>query len=210
MACLLCHTEAAPTLFYQSRHHCFFFCSNCDTVYRDPSTFLDPESEKARYLEHNNDPGDKGYQQFVQPIVKAVKAGFKPGTHGLDFGAGTGPVIAKLLSESGYRITLYDPFFHPNASALDGPYDFIVACEVIEHFHRPLEEFIKLRQLLKPGGILYCMTDPIDNRQNFAKWYYKDDPTHVVFYNRKNLEWIASKAGYSDLVIDGRLIVLHN
>jgi len=208
MSCLLCHSRAASSIFFESAHHRFFRCEICHTVYRDPGTFLSRVDEKARYLEHNNDPEDLGYQQFVSPVVKAVMRDMRPGTHGLDYGAGTGPVIAKLLRKAGYSISLYDPFFHPDIQTLKSKYDFIVACEVIEHFHRPLEEFKKLHMLLKPGGRLYCMTDPIDDRHDFGKWYYKDDPTHVIFYNRKNLEWIQEQVAFKELRVEGRLIVM--
>ena len=126
---------------------------------------------------------------------------------GLDYGAGTGPVITKLLSDAGFIVKLYDPFFHPYPAVLDGSYDFIVCCEVIEHFHKPAAEFNKLYNLLNPGGALFCMTDPLTDG-DFDKWYYKDDPTHVLFYDQQNLEWIKSNTGFSGLMTYDRLIIL--
>jgi hypothetical protein len=177
-------------------------------VFRDPATFISSEAEKARYLTHNNDVEDERYQEFVSPITSSVMKNVSPGSLGLDYGAGTGPVIAKMLEDEGYRINLYDPFFHPDKTVLAHTYDFVVCCEVIEHFHKPLEEFRLLKQFLRPTGRLYCMTDLLVERRDFDKWYYKDDPTHVIFYSEENLKWITNEVGFSDLQINERLIVL--
>lgn len=206
MYCPICNSRETKEYFLNRLHH-FFRCDDCNTVFRNPENFISSEEEKARYETHNNDVNDPRYQTFVNPIISAVKNNFKTGSKGLDYGAGTGPVIAKLLNEAGYDIHLYDPFFHSNEDVLELTYDFIVCCEVIEHFHYPMQEFRKLHALLNPGGILFCMTELLD-ATNFEAWYYKDDPTHVVFYEANNLKKICDSAGFSELSIDGRLISL--
>lgn len=208
-ACLLCKSTNT-TLFYKDSQHTFFKCPQCNSVYRDPNSFLVLTEEKERYLTHNNDVNDPAYQQFVSPIVYAVTNDFRTGTKGLDFGAGTGPVIAKLLSEKGYDIALYDPFFYPNTAPLSDVYDFIVCCEVIEHFHHPEKEFKLLKNLLKSRGKLYCKTHLLSEDTEFSKWYYKDDPTHVLLYSEENLKWIRDEIGFSEIKINGRLIVFTN
>lgn len=167
---------------------------------------LSKENEKRRYEEHNNDVDDPKYQKFVAPIVQQVEKKFQKISTGLDFGAGTGPVITKLLREKGFRIELYDPFFWDNPKVLTHNYDFIVCCEVIEHFHNPGHEFTLLRSRLKPNGSLYCMTEVFSGDLDFGKWYYKNDPTHVFFYSEEALEWIRTHFGFSELKIEGRLI----
>lgn len=209
MHCILCKSEAV-TNYFNNPSHTFLKCSNCGSVFRNPSTFLSAEEEKSRYLNHNNDVNDPNYQKFVSPIVESVLNDFKAPASGLDFGAGTGPVIARLLRERRYHISLYDPFFHPDTSVFSDRYDFIVCCEVIEHFHHPLNEFQRLRKLLKKGGKLYCMTDPLDANLDFAAWYYKEDPTHVIFFMQENIHWIARNVGFTEAVQEGRLIVFTN
>jgi len=149
---------------------------------------------------------DLGYQQFSSPITSAVLRDFTPEAKGLDFGAGTGPVIAKLLGDEQFDINLYDPFFHPNMELLEQRYDYIVSCEVIEHMYSPSKEFALLKRLLKPGGKLYCMTDLYHEAINFKGWYYKNDPTHVFFYHQRSLEFIKQQFEFSELSIEGRLI----
>lgn len=168
----------------------------------------DSSSEKARYETHNNDVEDPRYRAFVSPIVEAVATGWPTSAKGLDFGAGTGPVISVMLGEKGYDMQLYDPFFHPSVEPLRDKYHFIACCEVIEHFHDPAAEFQRLHDLLLPGGTLYCMTDILTEEVNFSSWYYTNDPTHVIFYRPETFEWIAKRYGFAAPEIDGRLIAL--
>jgi SAM-dependent methyltransferase len=172
----------------------------------DPQCYLSKENERKRYQEHNNDIEDPEYQKFVGPIIRGVKQRFDKKHKGLDFGAGTGPVITKLLRDNGYTMELYDPFFCNNPGKLEETYDFIVCCEVMEHFHFPAKEFALLRSILKPNGALFCMTDIYFENIDFRTWYYKNDPTHVFFYHKNSLEWIQSEFKFSALKIEGRLI----
>lgn len=204
MECLLC---SSSEVHVHPNMNQFCSCIHCKTTFRDPISFISRTAEKLRYEKHNNDVEDVGYQQFVSPIVQAVVRDFSNRHSGLDFGAGTGPVIAKLLTDRGFDIALYDPFFHPNHETLQKKYDFIICCEVIEHFHNPLKEFELLQSMLKANGKLYCMTALLPKTEKFANWYYKDDPTHVIFYSPENLGWIKDKIGFKKLNIDGRLVV---
>ncbi|MDX1462450.1 MAG: class I SAM-dependent methyltransferase [Marinirhabdus sp.] len=184
-------------------------CNHCTAIFRNPETLVSSEQERARYLTHKNDVNNVGYQRFVQPIVTAVQQLHPTTAKGLDFGAGTGPVISKLLSEQGYTLALYDPFFHPDQSVLETNYDYIVCCEVIEHFHNPLLEFKRLKELLVSGGQLFCMTDLWDGTvAEFERWYYKNDKTHVIFYNKTCLEWMVSSLGFASITIEDRLITI--
>lgn len=203
MNCPLCKHHGSP--FYEN---VFFLCAECGGIYRHKSFYPNPAEEKARYETHNNDVNDERYHQFVAPLVSAVLQDFAPHDTGLDFGAGTGPVISKLLQDKNYNIVQYDPFFHNHPELLDFKYDYIVCCEVIEHFHSPEKEFRLLRKLLKPNGIIYCMTHIYNQDINFDSWYYKNDPTHVFIYQLKALEWIKINFGFSSVSTNERLIKL--
>ena len=166
-----------------------------------------PENEKLRYEEHNNDTEDKKYRQFVSPITSAIMKNFKPKHKGLDFGAGTAPVITKVLTDHNYPIKPYDPFFYNYPELLNAKYDYIACCEVIEHFNDPYREFGLLKRLLLPNGKLYCMTDLYNESIDFHKWYYKNDQTHVFIYHKKTIQWIKEEFEFSDVTINGRLII---
>ena len=193
--------------FYRNK---FFRCPQCVGIFVSGKLLLDRESEKARYEKHNNDVYDVKYQQFVSPITSAIFRDFTEEHIGLDFGAGTGSAISKVLADKGFKIKQYDPFFFPSAGLLEEKYDYIACCEVMEHFHRPEKEFSLLKRLLKPSGRLFCMTDIFNESIDFSKWYYKNDPTHVFFYQTQTLEWIMKKFGFSELFIKGRFIQFTN
>jgi SAM-dependent methyltransferase len=182
-------------------------CDNCKSVFKHFENYPTLESEKERYLLHDNDIANEGYQAFVQPIVMYILKSKANSAIGLDFGAGTGPVIAEILKVEGYNISLYDPFFYPEKEVLNNTYDFIICCEVIEHFHSPNSEFYLLRKLLKPGGSVFCMTHLLPKKEDFRSWYYKNDPTHVIFYSEENIQWIKSNFNFSEVKIEDRLIV---
>lgn len=199
--CALCSQGATP--FHRQE---FFCCPECRGIFRPGHLHLGPVEEKARYENHNNDIHDPAYRQFVSPITGSVLKDYTPAHTGLDFGAGTGSAISEVLSEKGYQISQYDPFFHDHPELLERKYDYIVCCEVIEHFHDPHKEFGLLKRLLLPGGALYCMTHIYSPDILFENWYYKNDPTHVFIYQKETIEWIGSKFGFSSVKIENRLI----
>jgi len=203
-SCPLCKSKGQQ--FYKSKRHIFHQCDICKAIYLDKEYFLNTKEEKERYQEHNNDVNDKGYQKFVSPISNAIFSNYSKYDKGLDFGAGTGPVIAEVLSTNGYVINLYDPFFHNNKELLLHKYNYIACCEVMEHFHNPYKEFKLLKSLLKKDGHLYCMTSIYNNDIDFRTWYYKDDQTHVFIYTKETLEWIAKEFGFISLKIEGSFI----
>lgn len=203
--CPLCSSNDVR-LFYD-RKHLFYSCGCCRGIFRAESTYVGDDAERSRYEEHNNDVFDERYQQFVSPITSSVMRDFEPHHRGLDFGAGTGPVISKMLEDRGYDIVQYDPFFANDKTLLEERYHYIVCCEVMEHFQQPLREFELLRGLLLPKGKLYCMTNLYDKSVDFHSWNYKNDPTHVFIYRERTLEWMEEALGFSGLTAEGRLIV---
>ena len=96
------------------------------------------------------------------------------------------------FEEGGYIIDLYDPYFFPDVSCLNKKYDFITCTETVEHFYSPNKEFHTLNSLLEVGGWLGIMTNFYDDSINFNDWYYRKDPTHVVFYTEETFKFIAS------------------
>ncbi len=202
MHCPLCRHPG--TLLHEDA---FFICDSCAGIFKHKKYYPDRQAEISRYREHNNDVDDPRYQAFVSPVTTCVLKHFKPNHLGLDFGSGTAPVISKILQDNGYTIEQFDPFFCNRPALLKAAYDYIICCEVIEHFHRPAEEFKRLHAMLKPGGALLCMTHLYDDSVDFKNWYYKNDPTHVFIYTPTTIACIAGLFAFSDFEISGRLIV---
>lgn len=186
----------------------YFECFTCGALVKDMQFLPTPSEEKSRYLEHNNDVSDLRYQDFTSPITNYVLHHFTPEDKGLDFGSGTGPVISEMLFRKKYDISQYDPFFANDPGLLEQRYDYILACEVVEHFHNPKKEFENFRKMLKPGGSLVLMTLLYHDEIPFKNWYYRKDPTHVFIYRKETMEFIRENIGFKDLRVQKRLVVL--
>ncbi len=101
---------------------------------------------------------------------------------------------------------LYDKFYARDQSVFERSFDFITLTEVLEHLCDPVFELERLASILKPKGILAVMTQTLTQDIDFKSWYYKNDPSHIGFYNERSLRDLASLLGleitqYSDRVI---------
>ena len=208
--CPLCGGE--KYFFKRYNRRSYYKCEKCKGVSLDKNYYPTPEEEKKRYLEHNNDVHDIRYQNFVSPIVSAIRNDFTKQHKGLDYGAGTGPVITKLLTDYSYDIKPYDPYFYNYPDYLKQKYDYIACCEVIKHFYNPYNEFRKLKRMLNKDGKLYCKTELLKENITFENWYYKNDLTHVFFYTEKSLQWVKENFSFSNIIIKhkDRLIIFWN
>lgn len=173
-------------------------CLTCDLIFLRPDLRLTPDQEKARYDFHENDTGDTGYINFLRPVVKLCaelySLGERPQVKVLDFGCGPHPALAKLLEQVGFQVALYDVFYRPDESTFMQSYDLVVSTEVFEHLFRPEFEIERLRRLLAgEDATLLIMTQLHQGAEHFQKWGYGSDPSHVVFYSRKTLNWIQNR-----------------
>lgn len=205
-ACPVCGAgQASPFLRVEGRD--YRRCGACLATFLDPRQLPDAATEVAHYRSHRNDPEDPGYRGFLGRLAEPLLARLSPGAMGLDYGCGPGPALAAMLREAGHSVALYDPFFAPDESVLRGCYDFITCTEVIEHFHRPAREFARLDALLAPDGWLALMTEFQTDDARFAGWYYRRDPTHVVFYREHTLRYLAASWGW-ECAIPARNVAL--
>ncbi|WP_301003685.1 methyltransferase domain-containing protein [Arsukibacterium sp.] len=191
--CPLCRATA-PQLYHQDKQRSYFRCHLCALVFADRASLLSRDAEYAQYLLHNNDLNDAGYRQFLSRLSEPLLARLTcVGHSGLDFGCGPGPLLAKMLTEAGQQMQLWDPYFAYNPAALQCQYDFICCTEAIEHFVNPYQEWQLWMQLLKPAGLLAIMTKRYTDSAAFSGWHYKNDPTHVSFFHHDTFSWLATQ-----------------
>jgi SAM-dependent methyltransferase len=206
--CPLCRGSSVEP-FHRDRRREYLRCSDCRLVFVPPTQYLDAAAERAEYDLHQNDPADPRYRRFLGRLAEPLLASMPPRSQGLDFGCGPGPALARMLVEAGQQVALYDPFYAPDESLLQQRYDFITATEVVEHLHRPGEELDRLWQLLRPGGgVLGLMTKLVIDAEAFARWHYKNDPTHVCFFSRDTFDWLARRWGAGLRIIGTDVILL--
>jgi 2-polyprenyl-3-methyl-5-hydroxy-6-metoxy-1,4-benzoquinol methylase len=174
----------------------YWRCAVCEATFLDPGQRPDRAAELTHYRTHQNDPADPGYRRFLAKFAKPLLARLQPASSILDYGCGPGPALAAMLTEAGHRVSLWDPFFHPDPAALAGRYDAVTLTEVAEHLHAPSLEFDRLGSLVRPGGLVGLMTCLQTDDARFADWHYRRDPTHVVFYREATLRRIAADRGW--------------
>jgi SAM-dependent methyltransferase len=202
--CRLCGEKTHP--FFDNE---FFHCENCKGISRKLTSLPDAGKEKKRYDQHQNSPDD-GYEKFISPIMNYVLRKISNEKIGLDFGSGPNSILSNILAEKKYTVYKFDPFYENDSTVLKNTFDFIIACEVIEHFHYPQNEFKKLKEKLNKKGELLIMTHLYDFSINFENWYYKNDFTHVFFYTQETFEWIKKQYDFTELEINDRFIRLKN
>lgn len=194
-ACPVCGARS-PRPFMSIDRQNYWRCDQCEVRFLDTCDHPSAQDEYHQYLLHENDPDDPGYRKFLSKLAAPLLAKLESDSQGLDFGCGPGPALAAMLREAGHRISLYDPFFHPDVAPLSDIFDFITCTEVAEHFHHPADEFDRLDAMLRPGGWLGIMTCFRTDDARFANWHYRKDPTHVVFYCETTFREIARQRGW--------------
>lgn len=209
--CPLCENPKTNSFFnYQKGKKIFDYlkCGDCDLVFMERNQLLSPEDEKNRYQNHDNSIKTQGYIEFLNELIDPILNKVESFHEGLDFGSGPYPMLSELVTERGYSISTYDPFFTQDDLALIKKYDFITCCEVVEHFHWPYENFELLWDLLNINGVLGIKTGIVYPEIEFSKWFYKEDETHVAFYSPKTFDWICERFNFRIIHFDKNVILL--
>ena len=207
-ACIVCAADSAH-VFATIDARRYWRCPVCQATFLDPKHRLGATEEHAHYRTHRNDPADPDYRRFLANLADPLRQRLPPASQGLDYGCGPGPALACMLREAGHRVAVYDPLFHPDPAPLSATYDFITCTETAEHFHQPWAEFDRLNRMLRPGGWLGLMTCFQTDDTRFARWYYRRDPTHVVFYRAATLRLIARRLGWRCAIPASNIALLH-
>jgi len=195
LKCPLCLSSALGRL-EPIESKIYWRCAVCGLTFLSPEHRLNPESERARYEQHQNNREDFRYRKFLIRLSDPLVPRLKPGAEGLDYGSGPGPTLSVMLEEQGYKMKIYDPYFAPETDVLKRTYDFITCTETVEHFYYPSEQFQQLDRLLRRGGYLGILTGMLKSDEQFPGWYYHRDPTHVCFMNKMTMDWIATRFGW--------------
>jgi len=173
----------------------YYRCLECDYIFIDEKHILDAESEKKHYNNHDNNLESLGYVKMFEKIIdEFITSDTKDIKTALDFGCGEGEVLPILLERKDIKCDRYDLFYFPTKVYENKNYDLIVSTEVFEHLANPLEIFKILLKHIKKDGYLLIMTyfQP-ENKDDFFKWFYIKDVTHIGFFSLKTFEFLASE-----------------
>lgn len=119
----------------------------------------------------------------------------------LDYGGGEG-LLSKLLCESGFDSSSYDPFVNKGVNIRDvGTFDLITAFEVFEHVPDVHALMANLISLVNEKGIILfstLLTDGNIVKNNRLTWWYAAPRNgHISLFSRSSLSIIAHKYGFN-------------
>jgi SAM-dependent methyltransferase len=159
----------------------------------------------------------------LRGIVEAVRsiAGSLKSKSWLDFGCGNGGLVRYLGGEAPepIRAAGFEEGWIADearrrqinilsASELDrlkGSFDVVSAIEVLEHVLDPVETLLRIRGLLKPGGLFFYTTgNSAPFRKNLLEWRYVIPEIHIGYFNPKSMSAALEKAGF--VVQPGRYV----
>ena len=93
---------------------------------------------------------------------------------------------------------------------VDGPFDAIVACEILEHLYYPDRVLGKIFDRLKPGGMLLGSIPHAFSLQSRARLMLArkegtalQDPTHINHFWGPEFKRLVEDAGFSDMKLTG-------
>ena len=205
--CKICQQETEK--FYDKRVKSdFFYCKACHYFFKDEASFLSSEAELALYNQHNNSLENKGYVQMLEEYIEFAIKPFDVHTI-LEFGSGPTPVLSELLQQKSYSVDMYDKFYAPTKVYEGKVYDLISSTEVIEHIEGINELMQFFYKHLKKGGYLALMTQfHKDSIEEFVKWWYPCDRTHISFFNLHTFEVLAEKFHFRIVKCDNKKMIV--
>lgn len=180
----------------------------------------DPLTDYVFELEN---PDETIRNHELRGIVEAVRSivGSLESKSWLDFGCGNGGLVrylsgeareARLVAgfEEGWiadeaRRRQINILSESELGRLKGSFDVVSAIEVLEHVLDPVETLLRIRELLKPGGLFFYTTgNSAPFRKNLFEWRYVIPEIHIGYFNPKSMSVALEKAGF--FVQPGRYI----
>jgi SAM-dependent methyltransferase len=191
-SCPLCHSSAIQPYFEQQKR-AYLSCKKCELVFLSKSFYLTESQQKSRYDKHQNHPDNENYRDFLSKLATPLLTLLPKNDKVLDFGCGAGSALPIIFKNQGFQMDLFDKFYANNPEVFSRQYDFITATEVFEHLEYPAVEIKRLFGLLTENGVLGVMTQLLTDEVDFKRWYYKNDPTHICFFRKNTLRYLADK-----------------
>jgi hypothetical protein len=195
MNCRLCDSPDCRNLLFLKRRD-YYFCGVCGLIFVPASQQVPVEEERRRYDLHDNSPDHEGYRTFLNEVADLVVQRIDRSGRILDFGCGRHAVLTSILRERGFDCTAFDPLYGIGMEVLSDRYDTVVLCEVIEHMREVKNELRTIKELLNPCGTLVIQTRLYTSLESFDSWWYKNDITHINFFGRTTIDFIAREFGY--------------
>ncbi len=145
------------------------------------------------------------WRVFYRHLARRLtRHGFERGRSLLDYGCGDG-LFVEYLRDRGYGPCLgfdpYGPAAADGAAALrrEGPFEFILLQDVLEHVERPEELLAELDRHLAPGGRIFIGTPDADRVDPARPERFLNElhaPYHLHLYTRASVEAFGRRQGW--------------
>jgi SAM-dependent methyltransferase len=200
-------------------------CISCGfTFIADPWTDFARIYDDSYYTGHGADPlvdygfeltdPDRTVRQYEWRGITRCVSGLMRGLDGvrwLDFGCGNGGLVRHLRLQSDAAAVGFEegsiasrarelgiPILQRDELAEhEGRFDVVTAIEVLEHTVDPIRELREIRQLMRPGGLLFVTTGntaPFVDR--LTEWRYVTPEIHISFFDPQTLGYAMRQAGF--------------
>jgi SAM-dependent methyltransferase len=91
-------------------------------------------------------------------------------------------------------------FFDGSLASNLSNFDAVHAGDVIEHLFEPIEFLARVRNVLRPGGLLVVVTPDIDSA--LGRLLQIKPAEHLVYFTRESLHRAAELAGFRDVAVE--------
>jgi 2-polyprenyl-3-methyl-5-hydroxy-6-metoxy-1,4-benzoquinol methylase len=207
MKCIICNSLTDSFLDSKSQIE-YFECKSCQFIIKSKESFVDFKEQKKRYDLHENSEDNLGYKEYFNRFLDFILNDITEPKLALDFGCGATSLLSKILNQKGIKCDFYDPIYYPDNNH-NKKYDLIISVEVFEHIHKPKESFKYLVDRLNPNGYLAIQTAFYPkNRDDFLNWYYKLDPTHIIFFSPNTFTVLAKEFGLEIIKHNSKNMIL--
>jgi 2-polyprenyl-3-methyl-5-hydroxy-6-metoxy-1,4-benzoquinol methylase len=170
----------------------------------------------ARFMSLSNNP-KRDFFSSVLSKVSGILA--KSALDILEIGSGFGYFV-QYANSIGHRVTgteVTKEYAEMSSESLNGriihvdsgrytdqfgcaSFDLIYMEAVFEHVLQPEAILSQIRQLLRPGGVLFLAVpnmESLSSRLEGKYWAWAAPPDHLYFYNQSNLSLLLEKHGFS-------------
>jgi len=229
IACIFCNIRSAHVLI-EENGYLGRKCANCGLIYISPRPPAEAvaqlyENDNAQIAAHAHIALERRSRLYARHHL-GILGKFAPGGSLLEIGAGAGYFLAEARKlgyrpygiefngaqaefiRSGLQIPCEQSPLGP-ASFGGTSFDVIYHCDVMSHFYDPVDEFLRMRAALRPGGWLMFETgNGGDIEPKYLEHIHSFQyPDHLFFFGLANIRTLLDRSGF-DLVEVHRYSVL--
>jgi SAM-dependent methyltransferase len=171
----------------------------------------DPLVDYSFELDHPEHSIRRYEWEGLATVIADLCGGPESSRRWLDYGCGNGCLVRHLRDRGAAEAIGFDegsitaaarargiPVLTADELAAEaGSFDVVTAVEVIEHTLDPVAELRRMRDLLRPGGLLFLTTG---NAQPYAhklvNWRYVRPEIHISYFEPRTLERALEQAGF--------------